>query len=146
MDSFIDIVIWFTIIILTFNVFAIWVNSTTTVPFLHVAGFNEDVNGLRVFDENSDMSIDTNATNTIGDSSSEVSTQRQANIIGYEGNIFGLIGNLLLMWHAVLYSVIPAPAIIIAQMISVIVGIIETVGLLGLLMKLAQAIGALLPF
>lgn len=142
-DTFIDIAIWFTIIILTFNVFAMWIDSTTTNPYLKIDSFGND--GLRQFDT-SDLDVDTSGDNTISDDASEVSTQRQLNLTGYDGNIVNLLTNLLFMWSKVLNAVIPANAAIIATMMIGIIGIIELVGLLALGMRVAQAIGALLPF
>lgn len=142
-DSFIDIAVWFTIIILTFNVFAMWVNTTTENPNLNITGFGDG--SLDSF-TSADLGVDTNGTNTISDDTGQASTQRQNNLTGYEGNILGFLNNLFFMWAIVLNSVIPASASIIAIMIIGIIGMIELVGLLALGMRLAVAIGALIPF
>jgi hypothetical protein len=138
-DSFIDIAIWLTITILVFNVFAIWVNTTTTNENLMIPG----VNNWSSFNGNT---FDTNTENTISDTSSEVSQTKQAQLLGYEGNILEMLYDLLLMWQQVLVAVIPPQAAIIGTMISIIIGVIEGAGILALLIRLATAIGALIPF
>ena len=141
-DSFIDIAVWFTIVILAFNVFAIWVNETTESPYLKIAGWD----GGDPLSTYENPNFDANTTNTIGSETSEVSQQRQAQLLGYEDNIFTFMYNLLFMWQRVLTSIMPPGADIIATMLIVVIGIIESVGILALLMRLAVAIGALIPF
>jgi len=140
-DSFIDVAIWLTITILIFNIFAIYINTTTTNTNLKVTGFDNDLHQF------TGTTVDTNGSgNTIGDTVPQASTDRQTNLNNYEGNLLGFLTDLLLMWNKVLYAVIPQQAIIIADMISVIIGVIELTGLLALGMRLATAIGALIPF
>lgn len=141
-DSFIDVAIWLTITILIFNIFAIYVNTNTINDKLKVTGF--DNTNLHTF-TNSTGDIN-GSGNTIGDTVPQASTDRQTNLNSYEGDLLGFLSDLFLMWNKILYAVIPQQAIIIADIMSVIIGIVELTGLLALGMRLATAIGALIPF
>ena len=142
-DSFIDIAVWFTIVILMFNVLAMWVDVTTENPNLRIAGLGS---GELVEFDTSDVATGVTIENVISDETTSTSTQRQERLTGQEGNILNFLGRLLFMWREVLYVVIPSNAQVIADMVSILIGIVQLTGLTALGMRLAQAIGALIPF
>ena len=141
-DSFIDIAIWFTIIILCFNVLAMSINATTVNPNLKLFTGNQ----LVVFDDGDLNFSDTNFTNTIGDGESTGSTINQNNVQNQNTDLVSILVNLFFMWAIVLNAVIPPAAGIITLVIITIMGIVQMVGLLALGFRAAVAIGALLPF
>ena len=142
-DTFIDIAIWFTIIILSFNVLAMWVDTNTVNPHLSITGFEQG--NLATFTD-ANLPTDVNGINVIGTDVSQISTTQQDKVSSYQTNIFVFLYNLLFMWQTVLMSIFPESAAIIGVFLTGIIGMIEITGIFALLMRAAVAIGALIPF